>query len=113
MKSILLTLMLTLVSLNADTAKGTQNEFKYTVEVAEHFKPYVCLENKLDSLKIDLKDLAIGATGKINEFLSYSFKYSSSQKLYNDLKIFYDKFSDIKTEEIKTSALYVNLNLRF
>ena len=113
MKSILLTLMLTFVSLYANTDRDSQNTLMYSINLAENFKPFVSYENKLENLKIDILDLTIGVSGEINKSVSYTFKYCSSQKLYTEIKSFYDKLLDVKVKDIETSILYVNLNLKF
>ncbi|MCW9027231.1 MAG: hypothetical protein OQJ77_07925 [Thiovulaceae bacterium] len=129
MKSILLILLFTLISLKANTMdvaktreipQFTNNGLEYSIKVSEHFEPFVYLNNKLQDMKINFKGLdfldfgvGIGASGDISKSFSYFFKYSSSTQVYDELKHYYEYFRTLKQDNVETSSIYAGLNIRF
>jgi hypothetical protein len=129
MKSILFILLVALISLEANTkyiaqekesVEVVKSELGYSYEVNKHFEPFVYLNNKLKDMKMNFRDLDfsnlgidIGVSGDLSNSFSYFFKYSSSEKVYYELKRYYDHYSTLKHDTMESSKIYLGLNIRF
>lgn len=129
MKSILFILLVAFISIEANTKYAVQEKefldvtksgLGYSYEVNEHFEPFVYLNNKLKDIKMNFKDLDlsnlgidIGISGDISNSLSYFFKYSSSEKVYYEIKKYYEHYNAIKHDTMESSKIYLGLNIRF